>query len=396
MTNTAWILFALGAILLGGLAIDAVGRHTPLPRVSLLLVFGFLIGPGNMHILPQVFVDSFDLMADMALLMVGFLLGGQFTLTALRENGREILWISIAAVIVTAVVVFAVLVPAGIGIELALILAGIAPATAPAATVDVVREARADGPFSRTLLGIVAVDDVWGLLLFSLCSAVAVASVGVGNMHVPLTAAVWEIGGAVVLGVLLGLPVAQLTGRIEPGEPTLTEALGVVFLCGGLALWMEVSFLIASMILGAMVVNFATHHTRPFHAIEHIEWPFMVIFFVLAGATLEFAALKHIGFIAGAYIAARAAGRLLGGWVGAVMCRAAQPVRRWIGLALMPQAGVALGMALVASSRIPHVAETLLPVVISSTMVFELIGPVLTRYALHRVGEVPPRPEGAA
>ena len=388
MTEAAKILLSLGGVLLLGVATDAIGRRTPLPRVTLLLIFGFLIGPGYLNLLPQVFVELFDLTAAMALVMVGFLLGGKFTLSKIRERGREMFWISIAAVVTTAVVVFAALVSLGVEIQLALLFAGIAPATAPAATVDVVREENADGPFSRTLLGVVAIDDAWGLILFSFCSAAAAAIPGMDGFNSPLTTAVWEIGGAIVLGVILGLATAHLTGHIEPGEPTLSEALGVVFLCGGLAIWLNVSFLIASMVMGIVVVNFAKHHSRPFHAIDDIEWPFMVLFFVLAGASLELAALKTIGSVAGVYVAARAVGRVLGGWIGGVMCRADKPVRRWIGLALMPQAGVALGMALVASSRLPQLREILLPVVISSTVLFELTGPVLTRYALHRVGEV--------
>ena len=316
MTEAARILLSLGSVLLLGVATDAIGRHTPLPRVTLLLIFGFLIGPEYLNLLPDEFVELFDLTADIALVMVGFLLGGQFTLAAIREHGRRILWISVFAVLITAAVVFAALLPLGVGFSLALLFAGIAPATAPAATVDVVREAKAEGPFTRTLLGVVALDDAWGLILFSFCSAAAGAISGLDGFDSPLRMAVWEIGGAIGLGVLLGLPTAYLTGHIRTGEPTLTEALGVVFLCGGLAIWLDVSFLITSMVMGVVVVNFAKHHSRPFHAIENVEWPFMVIFFVLAGASLELAALKSIGSVVGAYVVARAAGRIAGGWVG--------------------------------------------------------------------------------
>jgi Kef-type K+ transport system membrane component KefB len=388
MAEAAKILLSLGSVLLLGVATDAIGRRTPLPRVTLLIVFGLVIGPQCLDLLPEVFVDSFALTADVALLMVGFLLGGQFTRGVVRKFGREILWISILAVVVTAVVVFAALLSCGVSAQLALLFAGIAPATDPAATADVVHEAKTKGPFSRTLLGVVAVDDAWGLILFSCCFAAAAALSGVDGFTAPLTSALWEICGAIALGVLLGLPAAKLTGHIQPGEPTLSEALGIVFVCGGLAIWLDVSFLIASMVLGVVVVNLAKHHNRPFHAIENIEWPFMVLFFVLAGASLQLPALKSVGLIAGVYIAARAVGRVLGGWAGGAMCRTDKPTRRWIGFALMPQAGVALGMALVASSRMPQLRDFVLPVVISSTVFFELTGPLLTRYALHRVGEI--------
>ncbi len=383
MSDGHEILITIGGLLLLGLLTDALGRRSPLPRVTLLLVFGFLIGPGGLGLLPDRIVGSFDLLAKMALVMVGFLMGGQLTLKTFRKHGRHILWISIVAVIVTFVVECAALLALGIPVAVALILAGIAPATAPAATLDVVRESKAKGPFARTLLGAVALDDAWGLILFSVClSASTVFMNETGGSTILL--AVREVGGAILLGILLGFPAAYLTGRIERGEPTLAEALGVVFLCGGLAIWLDVSFLLASMTLGVVVVNLAKHHLRPFHAIENIEWPFMILFFVLAGASLDVSALKDVQMAAVVYILARVVGRVLGGWLGATASGADRSVRRWIGLAMMPQAGVALGMALVASTRIPELRASVLPVVIGSTVLFELVGPICTRFALRR------------
>ena len=387
MPHVPAILLAIGGVLLLSLVADAIGKRTPLPRVSLLLMFGIAVGPLCLNLLPPALVSSFDLVADMALLMVGFLLGQQFTRNTIVEHGREVLWISVAAVAITALIVLCALLALGVELPLALLLAGIAPATAPAATADVITEARAKGPFSSVILGIVALDDAWGLLLFSFCLAAATLLLGVGQGANVAASAGWEVGGALILGVTLGLPVAYLTGRIEPGEPTLAEALGVVFVCGGLALWLEVSFLLAAMALGAVVANLARHHTRPFNAIEHIEWPFMILFFVLAGASLEFAAWRSVAPVAVVYVVARVCGRLIGGYVGAVCGNSARTVRNWIGLALLPQAGVALGMALVASSRAPQFSETLLPAVIASTVIFELLGPVATRFALVRAGE---------
>jgi Kef-type K+ transport system membrane component KefB len=279
---------------------------------------------------------------------------------------------------------------AGVRLDVALLLAGIAPATAPAATADVVHEVRAHGRFSGTLLGIVAVDDAWGLILFSLMLTAAHGCGEQGGTAVPLLGGAWELGGAFLLGIGLGMPMAYLTGRIQPGEPTLVEALGLVFLCGGIAIWLDVSFILASMVLGGIVANLARHHTRPFHAIEGIEWPFMILFFVLAGASLHIDALYHVGLIGSAYVILRVIGRVLGAWVGGVISRADPLVRRWMGMALMPQAGVALGMALVATERCPTVGEIVLTVVIAATVVFELIGPVMTRIALVRAGEVRP------
>jgi Kef-type K+ transport system membrane component KefB len=202
-----------------------------------------------------------------------------------------------------------------------------------------------------------------------------------------LALSLWELGGALAIGATVGLPAAFLTGRLQPGEPIQAEALGLVFLCAGLAIWLEVSFLLAGMIAGAIVVNLAKHHSRPFHEIEHIEWPFIVLFFVLAGASLQVDNLNEIGLIGLAYLILRTLARLLGGWLGGTAADAPALHRRWIGLAVIPQAGVALGMALVAANHFPQIGETLLAVTIGTTIVFEVVGPVMTQTALRKVGE---------
>jgi len=390
MDDTAKTLITLGALLLLGLATDAIGHRTRLPRVTLLLIFGFAIGPGGLGFLCPNEEKWFSVVANMALIMIGFLLGEKFTLSSLRQHGKLVLWLSVAEVVVTALVVLIGLLLIGLQMDIALLLAGISTATDPAATTDVVHETKADGVFTRTMLGIVAVDDAWGLILFSLMLTVVQAFSGQGDSITPLLTGAWELGGALLVGIGLGIPMAYLTGRIRPGEPTLVEALGVVFLCGGIAIWLGVSLLLASMVLGWVVANLARHHIRPFHAIEGIEWPFMILFFVLAGASLHTETLYQIGFVGSAYIILRIIGRLLGAWTGGAISHAEPLMRRWMGMALMPQAGVALGMALVAMQRRPDLGEIILPVVIASTVLFELVGPVLTRTGLIHVGEVRP------
>jgi Kef-type K+ transport system membrane component KefB len=388
MDDTARTLITLGILLLLGLATDVIGRRTRLPRVTLLLIFGFAIGPAGLGFLCPTEEKWFSIVADMALIMIGFLLGEKFTLSSLREHGKLVLWLSMAEVVVTALVVLVGLLLIGLPMDIALLLAGIATATDPAATTDVVHETKADGVFTRTMLGIVAVDDAWGLIVFSLMLTAVHAFIGQGNSIAPLLTGAWEIGGALLIGIGLGIPMAYLTGRIRPGEPTLVEALGVVFLCGGIAIWLKVSFLLASMVLGCVVANLARHHIRPFHAIEGIEWPFMILFFVLAGASLHTEMLFQIGLVGSAYIILRIIGRLVGGWTGGAISHAEPLMRRWMGIVLMPQAGVALGMALVAIERRPDLGEIILPVVIASTVLFEVIGPMLTRTGLVHVGEV--------
>ncbi len=377
------MLISLGAIFLAGLVFDAVGRRTRLPRVTLLLVFGFAVGPAGLDLLPDITARWFPAVAEIALVMIGFLLGGELTRRALRERGLQVLVVSVTVVAVTFVIVGLGMMAIGAQAPVALLLAAIATATAPAATMDVVHSSGRGTPFSHFLTAVVALDDAWGLIVFSFAFALGLLIQGDGASTVALHA-LWELAGALGLGVALGIPMAYLTGRIEPGEPTLFEALGLVFLCGGLALWLEVSFLLAAMTLGATVANLARHHTRPFHAIEGIEWPFMILFFVLAGAALDVSALGHAGTWLVAYLLLRVVGRLAGGWLAGWLPPRDATVRRWMGLALLPQAGVALGMALVASQRLPEVGAAILPVVVASTVVFELFGPLATRFALER------------
>jgi Kef-type K+ transport system membrane component KefB len=199
----------------------------------------------------------------------------------LKNSAGQILWISISAAIVTTVMVSLGLVWIGVSEEIAILLGCIASATAPAAVLDVVTESGYKGRFSDLLLSVVSLDDVWALLLFGIGIAVVHSISGLDADMLPILIIAREIGVAVILGILIGLPAAYLTGRIKPGQPILIEALGIVFICGGLAIMLDVSFLIASIVMGAVIANLARHHEYPFHAIEGIEWPFMIIFFVL-------------------------------------------------------------------------------------------------------------------
>lgn len=384
MKDSSEFLLTIGGILLLGLLTSTLARRTLLPRVTLLLLFGILIGKEFLNLIPHVFSDRFDIIADMTLLMVGFLLGGKLTKESLRDSAGEVLWLSISAALLTTLVVTVGLLWAGISKEIAILLGSIASATAPAAVLDVTTEMGVQNRFSTLLLSIVALDDIWALVLFGI-AVVTVRSFHPMDGHTFfLLIAGKEIGGAVLLGLILGFPAAFLTGRIKPGQPTLTEALGIVFICGGLAIRLGVSYLIASMVMGAVIANFASHHEYPFHAIEGIEWPFMAIFFVLAGALLEISALKDIGWIGTVYVLCRAVGKYVGARMGGHMAGSDRSTRNWMGVALWPQAGVSIGMALVASNQFPEYRLVVLTVVISSNVLFEIIGPAFTRLAIAR------------
>jgi Kef-type K+ transport system membrane component KefB len=198
---------------------------------------------------------------------------------------------------------------------------------------------------------------------------------------------VGEIAGSILLGAAMGIPMAYLSGRIMPGEPTLAEAMGLVLVCGGLATWLNLSPVLSAMVMGSVVASLAKHHERPFHAIEGIEWPFLVLFFVFAGASAHSGALLVVGGLTAIYMLFRCAGTYAGAWFGARLAGASPMVRKWMGLCLFPQAGVSLGMALLASQRFPEFESFLLPIVLASTIVFELTTPMITRRALREAAQ---------
>ena len=377
-------LITLGILFLSGLAIDGLGRRTHLPRVSLLILLGVIVGPPVLDLLPGDVAKINEFYAPVALTMVAFLLGGTLKRETLQAHGHEILLISIIIVVTSVILISGGLYLIGVSLPYALVLGGISAATDPAAIRDVIKQSGAKGRFPTNLIGIVAIDDAWGVLAFSVVLTFAGILSG-GDINGHLMDGLIEIGGAIGLGVAIGLPAAYLTGRIKRGEPTLMEALGIVFLCAGLAIYLEFSFLLTGLIAGAVVVNLATHHEQPFHEIERIEWPFMLLFFVIAGASFQPQHLATLGLVGGMYVCLRILSRLLGGWVGGRVAGLPKQESRMIGLALMPQAGVAIGMALVASERFPEFSEGIVAITIASTIIFEFIGPIMTQIALSRV-----------
>lgn len=376
-------LITIGGLFAIGLATDALARRLRLPRVTLLILFGVFAGPVGLDLMPDQIKHWYEFLATTALTMVAFLLGGALSKSQLKNHGKHIVVISLSVVLITIVLISSGLIFIGVEPAIALILAGIATATAPAAISDVIRQSGTTGDFPDTLQGIVAIDDAWGLIAFSILLIAANGLIGNGYNSI-FAQSLWEIGGAIAVGAAVGLPATVLTGRLRKGEPIQVEALAVVFLCAGFAVWLEVSFLLAGVVAGLIVVNFAKHHARAFHEIQHIEWPFLILFFFLAGVSLEMEDWQEFGPIILVYMILRTLSRLIGGWIGGKVSSAPIAYQRWMGLALLPQAGVAIGMALVAGHRFPEFRETILTVTITTTVLFEIFGPLATLYALKK------------
>jgi Kef-type K+ transport system membrane component KefB len=379
-------LIWIGATMLLALAALGIARRMHLPRVTVLLLLGALAGPEMLDLLPAGANESFGLITQITLGIVGFLLGERMSFRDLHQ-ARESLIISLVVTLITAAVVaFAVYALTG-DWAAALLLGAISTATDPAASIDVMQESHANGPLSRLLMQVVAIDDVWGVMLFSIV-LVMLAWI-TGGSEAPWEAlghGAIEVLGSLALGALMGLPMAWLTGRLTPGEPMLLESIGFVLLAAGLAHLLGLSYLLTCVTLGVVVANVARHHVRPFRSIEGIAFPFLALFFFMAGYQLDWGTLPTLGALGLLYVVSRIAGRLLGGATGAWLAGSDATTRRRIGACMLPQAGVALGLALVASERYPELTY-LLPLVVAVTVLFELIGPPLTLHQLKRSHE---------
>lgn len=380
-------LITVGCFLLLGLAADYLGRKTPFPRVTILLLVGLAFGPSGFDLLGSTAELWFQIAGDIALGMIGFTIGGELMAARFKGSGLNVVWIAVVQAIATAVVVTIGLSLLGFPLPLALLLGGIATATAPAATVSVTKELGSSGPLTKALISVVALDDVVALLTFSFLIAIAAAFAGNGASWQVAIVGLWEIGAGIGIGCLVGIPLAYLSGRIRPGDPTILEVMGAVLLVVGLAEASGASYLLATVTTGALVANLAKHHERPFHAIEDIQAPWLVMFFLLAGATFELMSLALAGWLGAGYIVLRTIGKIAGCRLGTHLVKAEPVVQKWLGLTLLPHAGVAIGMALFSRKHFPEFSENLMSVVLAATVVFELIGPLLTRHALIKSGE---------
>jgi Kef-type K+ transport system membrane component KefB len=381
------VFLVLGALLSVSILVDTIARRTALPRISLLILTGVAYAAidqlvlGHAHTPPL--GDMGEPLINLALVMVAFLLGSELTVKRLVQIGPAVALLSLAVMIISILVVGAGLLVTGFSLSVAVVLAAISVATDPAAVSESVWRSRSHNLRSRIILGVVAIDDVWGIAAFTLAMAFLSWHLPGGESNA-LLGSLWELGGAVAIGGLLGLAASWLTGRLRPGEPVLVEALALMFLIVGLSEWLGISPLLTGITTGAVIVNLSAHHTRSFAEIEHIEWPFLVFFFVLCGASVDFAHLDSAGWLVLGYILFRLVGRYLGGYLGRSLLspgikRSLPPS---VGLAFTPQAGVAMGMALLAAENFGQQGSLVVTTVVVSTVVFEFIGPFLLRQVL--------------
>jgi Kef-type K+ transport system membrane component KefB len=270
----------------------------------------------------------------------------------------------------------------------AIVLGAAASATAPAATVLVIREYRASGMLTELLLKVVAIDDAWCLIFAAMAIAVGNAMrADVFQMSI-VFAGLGEIFGALLVGGILGYLSSKLSKFIRTREELLIYTLGLVLFNVGLSIALEVSVLLSSMMMGLVMVNMARENYKFFEVLRSVDTPLFLAFFIISGAHLDFGILYKMGIAGMLYVVFRTIGKVYGAKLGAKLSGAPKVVGDWLGLGLTPQAGVALGIGLVAKTTFPELGNYIFTIIAATSVVFELVGPLLTKYSLIKAGEI--------
>ncbi len=408
-------LLAVGIAIIAGLGLTRLFTRMKLPDVTAYLVAGVLIGPWvlgrlgipGLGLATAEEVDKLEFLSDIALGFIAFAIGSEFRLSKLKEIGKQATVVGIVQSVMAAVVVDAALLLLHLflgdklPVPMALTLGAIATATAPAATLMVVRQYKAKGAVTDILLPVVALDDAVGLVVFAVSFGAARAMVeGSVNTLEIFLAPLLEIVFSLVLGAVMGLILSWIEKFFNSNKNRLTLMTGFVLLTVGLAkvefplAGMEVGFspLLTCMMLGTVFCNVCPLSEDLMEREEHWTAPIYTIFFVLSGAALRFdvfadAAIVGIGIV---YILTRCAGKFFGAWLSTTTTHCAPMVRKWLGITLFPQAGVALGMCLQAT-ELGEQGILVRNIILFSVLVYELVGPALTKMALTRSGDIKPK-----
>lgn len=331
-----------------------------------------------------------EVITTIALGFIAFSIGGEFKWSHLKKIGSKCITITLFQALCAVALVDAVLLLAGFDAPLALTLGAIAAATAPAATLLVVRQYKAKGPVTDTLLPVVAMDDAVGLMAFSLSVAVAqsLASGAALGVYSTVVQPLLEILLSLAAGGVLGGVVALAMRFFKSQANRLCISIAAVLTGVALSDLWGLSSLLVCMAVGAVFVNLSGESDAVMEGCERFTPPIYMLFFVLSGAGLDLAVLPTVGLLGVLYLAARSVGKWFGAYMGARMVKADPNIRKYLGITLLPQAGVAIGMAQIAMTALPQYGAAIRAVVLCATLVYELVGPVATKIALTRAGEI--------
>lgn len=408
-------LLALSIALFSGLILSRLAKLLNLPAVTAYLVAGVLIGPyflGSFGVKGLGFIsmedlNSYSLLSDIALGFIAFSIGNEFRLSQLKSIGKQALVIGVFQAVFTTIVVDVVLIllhfaiPDVLPLPVAIVLGAVAAATAPAATLMVVRQYKAKGPVTDTLLPVVALDDAVGLVLFAISFGVANALM-VGSVDVVsiIVEPLLEVVLSLALGTAMGLLFTFFEQFFHSRSKRLAMSVTFVLLTVALSMMsfdiagvhIAFSSLLTCMMLGTIFCNCCDFSAELMDRLDRWTAPLFVLFFVLSGAELELSVFTDllIVLVGLAYIVSRCLGKYFGANISANIAKAPQNVKKYLGITLFPQAGVALGMAIKAQAALGEVGSMVSSITLFSVLIYELFGPYLTKVALAKAGEISP------
>jgi len=386
-------ILCLGIVLVGALVAERIISYLKIPAITSYILLGILLGPYALNVTGGGLIASSELLSNIVLGFIAFHIGKNFSVEHFKRIGKAVLSVSISVTVATLIcVTVGIYYVAHQPFHIALLFGAISTATAPATTMMVIRQYKARGMFTDVLLGTVAIDDAWGIMIFSVSLAIAqVLQVGQFSewiiMAVTIKAAA-KIFLSVILGSIMAIIASRISGYLKRREDVLTFILGAILINTGVALYFHMSPLLSNMFFGAMLVNIEKTSFKFFESVNSVDWPLYVMFYVLAGANLDIGLLGSLGLIGSVYIISRIIGRIGGAYAGAVIAGTEQSIRRYMGLALMAQAGVAIGLAMMAKASLPHTGGAILNTIIATTVVYEIFGPIAARYALLKAKDI--------
>lgn len=383
-------LLNMAALLFAGLLFSRLIKLLKLPNVTGFLVGGLIIGPSVLGLLSTQGVESLGLISSVALGFIAFSIGSEFKISYFKRVGFLPIVIAIFESLFAVVFVVAALAAAGQTLPFSLVLGAIAAATAPAATIMVIKQYRAKGPVTETLLSVVALDDATALIFFGI--AVAIAQALESPQHASLLfsvlSPVLQILAALGIGLALGAAHTLLIRFLPARHNRLVLTIAFVLTATAVAELLGLSALLTTMAMGAVFANFCKQSAQVMELTDRFTNPIYMMFFVLSGAGLNLSILPSIGLVGVIYVVVRVLGKMAGAWFGATLMHGPAEVRRYLGPALLPQAGVAIGLTVVAQQVVPQYAEVIRAVILCGTLIYELIGPGVAKWALQKAGEI--------
>ena len=388
--------FYLGIAMVAGLVLSRVVKKLRLPNVTGYLIAGLLIGPCVLGLVPQAALDKLNIITTIALGFIAFSIGNEFRLSQLKKTGKQAMVIGVLqalaalAFVDIALVIFHFLRPDVLSVPAAITLGAIATATAPATTLMVVRQYKAKGELTNTLLPVVAMDDAVGLIVFAVSSAIAdtLASGVQPSVYTMAVAPLIEIALSLLSGGLLGFLISLSMRFFHSRANKMCICIAGVVLGVAIAQQFGLSDLLVCMSVGAVFANLRNDALEVMDVCDGWTPPLFMLFFVISGAELDVGALPTVGLLGVLYIVVRSFGKYFGAYLGSVVVKASPNIRKYLGITLLPQAGVAIGMAQRVLTQLPQFGARIQAVVLSATLIYELVGPVATKIALTKAGEI--------